>query len=72
MNFNLLTKSIIEKFIIEANKEENKLLMEKHLVNPLIKTISDKVEPYIKLMIIIYIIIIILIIIILILLLFNK
>lgn len=68
-----LAKDFINKFIIEINKVENRNRIESEIINPLICNFSNKIFPYITLLIIMYILNLILIIAILILIIiYNK
>jgi hypothetical protein len=62
-----LIKDIIKKSIEEFKKEENKVLIEKDLINPLLKNFTDRIYPYVSLLFIMYSLNLVLIIIILIL-----
>jgi len=62
-----LIKDIIKKSIEEFKKEENKELIEKDLINPLLKNFTDRIYPYVSLLFIMYSLNLVLIIIILIL-----
>jgi hypothetical protein len=68
-----LAKDFINKFIIEINKTENRNRIQSEIINPLICNFSNKIFPYITLLIIIFILNLILIIAILILIIiYNK
>ena len=67
-----LTKDIIDKIIIEINKENNKEKIEKKIIKPLLTNFSCKLFPYISLLFIMYSLNIILIISIIFLLLNSK
>ena len=60
-------KDIIKKCIEEVKKEENKYLIEKDLINPILKNFSERIYPYVSLLFIMYSLNLLLIIIILIL-----
>ncbi len=62
-----LIKDLIKKSIEEFKKEENKDLIEKDLVNPILKNFSDRIYPYVSLLFIMYSLNLLLIIIILVL-----
>ena len=62
-----LVKDMIKKCIDEIKKEENKYLIEKDLINPILKNFSDRIYPYVSLLFIMYSLNLLLIIIILIL-----
>ena len=67
-----LSKEVLDKCIIELQKEENKNKINENVVNPLIQTISDKLYPYMMTIFVMYILVLILIISILVLLILNK
>ena len=62
-----LFKDIIKKCIEEIKKEENKYLIEKDLINPILKNFTERIYPYVSLLFIMYSLNLLLIIIILIL-----
>ncbi len=62
-----LVKDLIKKCIEEIKKEENKLIIEKDLINPILKNFSERIYPYVSLLFIMYSLNLLLIIIILIL-----
>ena len=68
-----LTKDFINRLTIEISKEENKLKLEKEILNPILYIFSNKIYPYVSLLFIMYSINLILIIIVLILtIMYNK
>jgi hypothetical protein len=68
-----LATDFINKFIIEMNKIENRNRIQNEIINPLICNFSNKIFPYVTLLIIMYILNLILIITILILIIiYNK
>ena len=67
-----LTKEVLDKCIIELQKDENKENIESYIINPLIKSISNKLYPYLISIFIMYILILILVITILIFLIMKK
>ena len=66
-----LTKDLISKCIIEFKKKENKDRINHNIIDPLIRTISCRIYPYVTLLFIMYSIILILVILILILVILN-
>ena len=66
------TKNIIDKFICQLNKEENKKKINKDILNPIFKEFSNKIYPYVSLLFLMYILNLILVIIILTLILKKK
>ena len=67
-----LTKQLINKLILEFNKEENKQKINEELFNPVLKIFTNKIYPYISLLFIIYTINLIIIISILVLVIIKK
>ena len=67
-----LTKQLINKLILEFNKEENKQKLNEELFNPVLKIFTDKIYPYISLLFIVYSINLIIIISILVLVIIKK
>jgi len=67
-----LSKQLIEKFVSEFNKEDNKNKLNQEILNPIFKSFSDKIYPYISLLFIIYSLNLIIIIAILILVIIKK
>ena len=59
------TKNIIDKFICQLNKEENKKKINKDILNPIFREFSNKIYPYVSLLFLMYILNLILVIIIL-------
>ena len=43
---NDITRQLVDHFIQQIKKEENKLRLQQHLVDPTIKYILDKLFPY--------------------------
>ena len=68
-----LTRDLINKIIIELNKQDNKDKLEKEVFGPILSNFSDRIYPYVSLLFIMYSLNLILIIIILVLIiLYNK
>lgn len=68
-----LIKDFVKKTVIEIKKQENKDLIEKEIVDPVLKSFTDRIYPYVSLLFIMYCLNFILIIIILVLLIiYNK
>jgi hypothetical protein len=67
-----ITKNLIDKIVIELNKDENKEKLEKKIINPILHNFTSKLFPYISLLFIMYSFNIILIISIIILILNNN
>ena len=67
-----LTKQLINKLILEFNKEENKQKLNEELFNPVLKIFTNKIYPYISLLFIVYSINLIIIISILVLVIIKK
>lgn len=67
-----LSKQLIEKFVSEFNKEDNKNKLNQEILNPIFKSFSDKIYPYISLLFIIYSLNLIIIIAILVLVIIKK
>ena len=67
-----LTKDLLNKIIIELNKEDNKEKLEKKIINPILNNFTCKLFPYMSLLFIMYSFNIILIISIIILILNSK
>ena len=59
------TRNIIDKFICQLNKEENKKKINQDILNPIFKEFSNKIYPYVSLLFLMYILNLILVIIIL-------
>ena len=66
------TKNIIDKFICQLNKEENKKKINQDILNPIFKEFGNKIYPYVSLLFLMYILNLILVIIILTLILKKK
>ena len=49
-----LTKDVIDKIIIELNKEDNKEKLETKIINPILSNFTYKLFPYISLLFIMY------------------
>ena len=68
-----LIKDFVKKTVIEIKKQENKDLIEKEIVDPVLKNFTDRIYPYVSLLFILYCLNFVLIIIILVLLIiYNK
>lgn len=68
-----LIKDLINKSIIEIKKRENKELVDKEIINPILKSFTEKIYPYVSLLFIMYSLNLVLIIVILVLIiLYNK
>jgi len=68
-----LTKDLINKIIIEINKEENKKNLEEKVIDPIFANFADRIYPYVSLLFIMYSLNLVLIIIILVLIIvYNK
>jgi hypothetical protein len=68
-----LIKDFVKKTVIEIKKQENKDLIEKEIVDPVLKNFTDRIYPYVSLLFIMYCLNFVLIIIILVLLIiYNK
>ena len=67
-----ISKQIIEKMVNEFNKEDNQKKLNNELLNPIFKTFTDRIYPYISLLFIIYSINLIIIIAILVLVIIKK
>lgn len=68
-----LIKDFITKTIIEVRKKENKEILDKEIIDPILKSFTEKIYPYVSLLFIMYSLNLVLIIIILILIiLYNK
>ena len=68
-----IIKDLFDKFILEIKKEETQKLLEYEILNPLLTHYTDKIYPYISLLMILYCINLVLIVIILVLLImFNR
>ena len=68
-----LIKDFVKKTVIEIKKQENKDLIEKEIVDPVLKSFTDRIYPYVSLLFIMYCLNFVLIIIILVLLIiYNK
>jgi hypothetical protein len=68
-----IAKDVIKRIIVELNKEDNKLKLEKEIINPILVMFSNKIYPYVSLLFIMYTINLLLIIVVLVLLImYNK
>jgi hypothetical protein len=67
-----ISKQIIEKMVNEFNREDNQKKLNNELLNPIFKTFTDRIYPYISLLFIIYSINLIIIIAILVLVIIKK
>jgi hypothetical protein len=68
-----IIKDLFDKFISEIKKEETQKILEYEILNPLLNHYTDKIYPYISLLMILYCINLVLIIIILVLIImFNR
>jgi hypothetical protein len=67
-----ITRDLIDKIVIELNKEDNKEKLEEKIINPILHNFTSKLFPYISLLFIMYSFNIILIISIIILILNNN
>ncbi len=68
-----LTKDLINKLKIELSKSDNKDIIEKEIINPVLCNFSDKIYPYVSLLFFMYSLNLLLIIIILIILIvYNR
>ena len=67
-----LIKDFIKKSICEIKKIENKDLLECEVINPILKTFTDRIYPYVSLLFIMYSLNLVLIIVILILIILNN
>ena len=68
-----LIKDFVKKSVVEIKKQENKKLIEKEIIDPVLKSFTERIYPYVSLLFIMYSINFVLIIIILVLLIiFNK
>ena len=68
-----IAKDVIKRIIIELNKEDNKIKLEKEIINPILVMFSNKIYPYVSLLFIMYAINLLLIIVVLVLLImYNK
>lgn len=61
------TKNLLNKIVVEVNKDDNKYIINKQILTPILTSFSNKIYPYVSLLFIMYIINLIIIIIILIL-----
>jgi len=68
-----ITKKCIERLINEVNKPDNKLKLENEILAPIFSNVSQKIYPYVSLLLIMYSVILILILVIIILIIiYNK
>ena len=67
------SKDVINRIVVEINKEDNKMKWEKEIINPILLMFSNKIYPYVSLLFIMYSINLLLIIIVLVLtIMYNK
>ena len=62
-----IAKDVINRIIVELNKDDNKIKLEKEIINPILMIFSNKIYPYVSLLFIMYAINLLLIIIVLVL-----
>ena len=68
-----LIKDFVKKAVIEIKKKENKELIEKEIIDPVLKSFTERIYPYVSLLFIMYSLNLVLIIVILVLLIiYNK
>lgn len=67
-----LIKDFVKKAVVEIKKQENKVLLEKEIIDPVLKSFTERIFPYVSLLFIMYSLNLVLIIIILILLINNN
>jgi hypothetical protein len=68
-----IAKDVINRIVVEINKEDNKMKLEKEIINPILLMFSNKIYPYVSLLFIMYSINLVLIIIVLVLtIIYNK
>ena len=68
-----IAKDVINRIVVEINKEDNKMKLEKEIINPILLMFSNKIYPYVSLLFIMYSINLLLIIIVLVLtIMYNK
>ena len=67
-----LTKDLIEKFVAEIKKDDNKQKIKEELLHPILTEFSQKIYPYINILFVMYSLNLVLIIIILFLILIKK
>jgi len=68
-----LIKDFVKKAVVEIKKKENKELLEKEIIDPVLKSFTERIYPYVSLLFIMYSLNLVLIIIILVLLIiYNK
>jgi hypothetical protein len=68
-----IAKDVINRIVVELNKEDNKTKLEKEIINPILVMFSNKIYPYVSLLFIMYTINLLLIIVVLVLLImYNK
>lgn len=68
-----LVKDLIKKIVIEIKKKENKDVLEDEVINPILKSFTERIYPYVSLLFIMYSLNLVLIIVILVLIImFNK
>ena len=62
-----IAKDVINRIVVELNKEDNKIKLEKEIINPILMIFTNKIYPYVSLLFIMYAINLLLIIIVLVL-----
>lgn len=68
-----IAKDVINRIVVEMNKEDNKIKLEKEIINPILVMFSNKIYPYVSLLFIMYAINLLLIIVVLtLLIMYNK
>ena len=68
-----LIKDFVKKAVVEIKKKENKQLIEKEIIDPVLNSFTERIYPYVSLLFIMYSLNLVLIIIILVLLvIYNK
>ena len=67
-----LTTQLIDRLVEELNKMENRIKLEKEILNPILSTFTNKLYPYVSLLFIMYSINLFFLILILILILMKK
>jgi len=67
-----ITTQLIDRLVEELNKMENRIKLEKEILNPILSTFTNKLYPYVSLLFIMYSINLFFLILILILILMKK